>query len=288
MAHTPLGDRAFVGMQYLLPQQLLSRAMHWLARLRVGIVKNLAIRAFMRFYPVNLAEAEHAEPADYGSFNEFFTRRLKPGARRVDPAPDAVVSPVDGGVSQAGALNAGQLLQAKGIGYGAGALLAGDADLAAQFDDGAFATLYLAPWHYHRIHMPLAGTLRSARYVPGDLFSVNSVTAASVPGLFARNERIVCHFDTVAGPMAVVLVGALFVGSMSLSWAGEVNAVRRRRIVELPAHDPIIALDKGAELGCFNMGSTVILLFARDRVRLLPGLEPGRAVRMGERLATLA
>jgi len=281
------GDRLFVGLPHLLPQHALSRGMHALARVRSRPLKNLIIRAFMSHYPINLAEAEHSDPSAYESFNAFFTRALKPGARIVDPSPAAVACPVDGAVSQAGAISGDRLLQAKGIDYTTAALLGGDADLAREFEGGSFATVYLAPFNYHRIHMPLAGTLRRARYVGGDLFSVNATTAAGVPGLFARNERIACVFDTSAGPMAVVLVGALFVGSMSLAWAGEVTAERTRRLRDLPVTDPIVALDKGAELGRFNMGSTVILMFARDRVRLEPGLVPGSSVQMGDRIATV-
>jgi phosphatidylserine decarboxylase len=275
-------------MQYLLPQHLLSRGMHALARVRARPLKDLTIRTFLRLYAIDLAEAEHSDPAAYGSFNEFFTRALRPGARPVDPATDAVVSPVDGTVSQAGAIERDLLLQAKGIHYPVGALLDAEPALANRFEGGTFATLYLAPFNYHRIHMPLAGTLARARFVPGDLFSVNAATAASVAGLFARNERIACRFDTVAGPMAVVLVGALFVGSMGLSWAGDVVARPGRRAFDIGPAGEAIALDKGAELGRFNMGSTVILLFPRGAVRLEPGLVPGSAVRMGERIATLS
>ena len=282
------GDRLFVGVQHLLPQLALSRGMHAIARLRVTPLKDLFIGTFLRHYPVNLAEAERPDPTAYESFNDFFTRSLRPGARPVDPAPDAVACPVDGAISQAGDIRGDRLLQAKGIDYTAAALLGGDEALAREFEGGSFATIYLAPFDYHRIHMPLAGTLRRARYVGGDLFSVNAATAAGVPGLFTRNERIACVFDTAAGPMAVVLVGALFVGSMSLSFAGEVTAERTRTLRDLPVTDPIVALDKGSELGRFNMGSTVILMFARGRVGLVPGLLPGAAVRFGQRLATVA
>ena len=281
-----IGERLFVGMQYLLPQHLLSRGMNALARVRVGPVKNLSIKAFLAHYPVNMAEAEHADPAAYESFNAFFTRALRPGARAVDPAPEAIVSPVDGTVSQAGPLEGDMLLQAKGIHYPAAGLLGGDDALAREFVGGEFATIYLAPYNYHRIHMPLAGTLRHARFMPGDLFSVNAVTAASVPGLFARNERIACVFDTAVGPVAVVLVGALFVGSMSLAWTGEVRARPGRRVHGIESGGKTVVLGKADELGRFNMGSTVILLFPPGAVRLQAGLEPGTVVRMGERIAT--
>ncbi len=279
-----IAERAFIGLQYLLPQHFLSGVVRWVTRSRIGFVRTALVRSFLRHYPVDLSEAAHGEVADYASFNDFFTRRLRAGARVHDPDPRAALCPVDGTVSQAGAIEGGTLLQAKGLYYSAAALLGGDAGLAAEFAGGAFATLYLAPHNYHRIHMPLAGTLRVARFVPGDLFSVNAATAEAVPGLFTRNERIACVFDTPVGPMAVVLVGALFVGSMSLAWAGEVRARHRRRY-DLPAHDPIIALDRGAELGWFNMGSTVIVMFPRQGPALVEGLRPGRSVRVGERLA---
>ena len=284
MSSRSVRDRAFIGLQYLLPQHLLSRLVWALARARIGWLRRALIRGFLRHYPVNLAEAERSDPSDYDSFNDFFTRRLRPGARPIDPEPLAVACPVDGYVSQAGPLEGDTLLQAKGIRYSADALLGGEPALAARFAGGAFATLYLAPHNYHRIHMPLRGQLRLARHVPGDLFSVNTATADGVPDLFVRNERIACVFDTAAGPMAVVLVGALFVGSMSLSWAGEIRASRTRALRDLSLQ-PVIVLDKGAELGWFNMGSTVILMFGASGLTLLPGLVPGTAVRMGERIA---
>jgi phosphatidylserine decarboxylase len=187
-------------------------------------------------------------------------------------------------VSQAGRIVGDTLVQAKGIDYSAAALLGGDASLAAEFAGGDFATVYLAPHNYHRVHMPLAGTLRRARFIPGDLFSVNAATAASVPGLFTRNERIACVFDTPTGPLAVVLVGALFVGSMSLAWAGRIRGGGPRKPRDLPCNDPIIALDRGAELGWFNMGSTVVVMFAPRGPALAEGIAAGRAVRVGEPL----
>ena len=285
MTSRSLRDRAFIGLQYLLPQHFLSRLVGALARSRVGWLKRVLIRRFLRHYPVDLAEAEHSDPSRYGSFSEFFTRRLRAGVRPVGDDPKSVACPVDGYVSQAGPMRGEELIQAKGISYSATALLGGDAPLAAQFSGGAFATLYLAPHNYHRIHMPLTGSLRLARHVPGDRFSVNAATADGVPGLFARNERVICVFDTAAGPMAVVLVGALFVGSMSLSWTGVIRGRYPRAISELPVR-PVVALDQGAELGWFNMGSTVILMFAAAGPALVPCLVPGRSVRVGERIAT--
>lgn len=276
------GERAFIGMQYLLPQHLLSRVVGWIAESRIGFLRAALIRAFLSRYPVNLAEAAQPAADRYASFNDFFTRQLRAGARDFDADPRAALCPADGTVSQTGRIEGDTLLQAKGIGYSATALLGGDARLAAQFAGGDFATIYLAPHNYHRVHMPLAGTLRSARFLPGDLFSVNATTAASVPGLFTRNERIACVFDTPAGPLAVVLVGALFVGSMSLAWAGRIRAEGPRKPRDLPCNDPIIALDRGAELGWFNMGSTVVVLFAPQGPALDGGIVAGRTVRVGE------
>jgi phosphatidylserine decarboxylase len=280
-----IAERAFIGLQYLLPQHVLSHLVGWIAESRIGFLRRALIQAFLRHYPVNLAEAARPDPEAYTSFNDFFTRRLRAGARTFDPDVRAALCPADGVLSQAGALAGDTLLQAKDIDYSAAALLGADPRLAAEFAGGSFATIYLAPHNYHRVHMPLAGTLRAARFVPGDLFSVNAATAASVPGLFTRNERVVCVFDTAAGPMAVVLVGALFVGSMSLAWSDRVRGEDHRRVRELPVHDPIIALDRGAELGWFNMGSTVIVLFGPYGPALVEGLVPGRGLRVGERLA---
>ena len=280
-----VGERAFIGLQYLMPQHILSRMVGMLAENRIGFIRDGLIRMFLNRYAVDLAEAARPDLASYASFNDFFTRRLRAGARGLDPDPRAALCPADGTVSQSGRIAGDTLLQAKGIDYSAAALLGGDTALATEFAGGDFATIYLAPHNYHRVHMPLAGTLRIARFIPGDLFSVNAATAANVPGLFARNERIACIFDTTSGPMAVVLVGALFVGSMSLAWAGRIGAEGRRKPRDLPARDPFVALERGAELGWFNMGSTVVVLFAPAGPGLVAGIAPSRAVRVGERLA---
>jgi phosphatidylserine decarboxylase len=282
-----LGDRLFIGMQYLLPQHALSRLVGWIAESQVGFVRTALIRAFLSRYAVDLAEAAQPAADRYASFNDFFTRRLRAGARSFDADPGAALCPADGLVSQAGPIAGDTLLQAKGIDFSAASLLGGDAALAAEFQGGEFATVYLAPHNYHRVHMPMAGTLRIARFIPGDLFSVNAVTADSVPGLFARNERIACVFDTAAGPLAVVLVGALFVGSMSLAWSGRVRGSASRGIRDLPVRDPIIGLDRGAELGWFNMGSTVVVLLPPRGPKLLETIACGRAVRVGQPMATV-
>jgi phosphatidylserine decarboxylase len=284
MSGRSVGERAFIGMQYLLPQHLLSRIVGWIAESRIGILRAALIRAFLARYPVDLAEAAQPAPDRYASFNDFFTRRLRAGARTFDADAGVALCPADGTVSQAGRIVGDTLVQAKGIDYSAAALLGGDASLAAEFAGGDFATVYLAPHNYHRVHMPLAGTLRRARFIPGDLFSVNAATADSVPGLFTRNERIACVFDTPTGPLAVVLVGALFVGSMSLAWAGRIRGGGPRKPRDLPCNDPIIALDRGAELGWFNMGSTVVVMFAPRGPALAEGIAAGRAVRVGEPL----
>lgn len=279
------GERLFIGMQYLLPQHALSRLVHRATRGTAPRWKNFLIRSFLRGFDVNMDEAQQPDPFAYPSFNAFFTRALRPDARPVDPAPDAVASPVDGMVSQVGRIDENLLLQAKGHTYSLDALLAGDRELEGRLRGGEFATIYLAPYNYHRIHMPLAGRIVATTHVPGHLFSVNTVTARHVPELFARNERVVCAFETGVGLMVMVLVGALFVGSMETVWAGEITLARRRRPTRLPTQ--AIDLGRGAEMGRFNMGSTVIVLFEANRVRWNETLAPGVRVSMGQRVGTL-
>jgi phosphatidylserine decarboxylase len=277
-------QRAFVAAQYLLPQHLLSRLVNFAARRKATPWKNFLIRRFLKGFAVDMDEARESDPFAYASFNEFFTRALRPEARPIDPDPRAIVSPVDGTVSAVGRIEGQSLFQAKGHGYALDALLAGDRALVEAFRDGDFATLYLAPYNYHRIHMPIDGKLSGAIHVPGRLFSVNASTAAQVPGLFARNERVICTFQTRCGQLAIVLVGALFVGSMSTSWAGDVTPAARRRPTVLPAPPAAVELARGAEMGRFNMGSTVILLLQRGRARWLESLRPGATVRMGAKI----
>lgn len=284
-----LRARLFVAMQYLLPQHLLSRQVHRLARSRVKPVKNALIGSFVRHFRPDMSDAADPEPRDYPSFNAFFTRSLRPGARPGDPDPAALVSPVDGTVSQIGRLDGSAILQAKGHHYSVEALLGGGCAWAERFAGGSFATLYLAPYNYHRIHMPAAGTLRGAWFVPGKLFSVNAVTAAAVPGLFARNERVICAFEEGPLSFALALVGALFVGSIATVWHGDVTPCSPRHAAEL-AIDTGRApsrLERGAELGRFNMGSTVILLLPAGAADWLPELQPGSPVRVGQRIARL-
>jgi phosphatidylserine decarboxylase len=273
------GGRLFVVLQYVLPQHGISRLVLAATRVRLRWFKNLLIRGFLRLYAVDMSEAEHPDPESYPSFNAFFTRALKAGARSITGDPAAIACPVDGAVSECGRIDRDLLLQAKGHRYSLADLTAGQ-DWARYFDDGSFATVYLAPFNYHRVHMPLAGRLLDTVYVPGRLFSVNAVTARLVPRLFARNERVLMLFESAAGRFALIMVGALNVGSMATVWAGDITPARRRVVTHLPTAD--VQLDKGAELGRFNMGSTVILLFERGRTQWAAGLRAASTVRLGE------
>lgn len=276
-------DRLAVLPQYLLPKQALTRFAGSIANAQGGAATTALIRRFIQRYRVNMAEAANPDPASYASFNEFFTRALRPDARPLADAP--LLCPVDGAISQFGAIERDQLFQAKGHHYSTTALLGGDSALAARFADGHFATIYLSPRDYHRIHMPCDGTLKRMIYVPGALFSVNPTTARGVPGLFARNERVVCEFDTPHGPLALVLVGATIVGSMATVWHGVVNPPRSGDIRVWRYDDQAIMLRKGEEMGRFLLGSTVVLLFPRDTLRFNSDWAPARPVRLGEKMA---
>jgi phosphatidylserine decarboxylase len=277
-------SRLFVWFQHVMPQHALSRLILRATRARTPWFKNWLIGGFLKLYAVDLSEAAQSNPFTFGSFNEFFTRALKPGARSVAADPRAIACPVDGTISEAGRIEGDLLLQAKGHRYRLTELLAGRA-WASDFEGGSFATIYLAPFNYHRVHMPLQGRLRETVYVPGRLFSVNAITAAQVPKLFARNERVLTLFDTAFGEVALVMVGALNVGSMATVWAGDITPAARRVITTLPPQR--IALDKGEELGRFNMGSTVILLFQPHRARWQEDVRAGVAVKLGQSLGTL-
>jgi phosphatidylserine decarboxylase len=284
---TPGGSfrgQLFVWFQYVLPQHGLSRLVLTATRVRAAWFKNWAIRSFLKAYPVDMSEAAESDPYRYASFNEFFTRPLKSAARSIAAGQHEIACPVDGRISEAGTLDRDRLLQAKGRDYRLSALLAGEA-WASRFEGGSFATIYLAPFNYHRIHMPLLGVLRETVYVPGRLFSVNGATAQHVPGLFARNERVLTLFDAACGQFALVLVGALNVGSMATVWAGDITPAARRVVTRIPA--PPTTLEKGAELGRFNMGSTVILLFERNRARWQPHVHAGSVVRLGQPLGVI-
>ena len=273
-------------LQHLLPHHLISRCVLGFTRVRFRPVKNALTALFMRGFRPDMSDAVEPDPYAYDTFNAFFTRALRADARPLAGGRDALSSPVDGRISQLGRIQGTQLLQAKGRQYTLDALLAGAAPgWAAHFQDGEFATIYLAPFNYHRIHMPADGTLQEMWYVPGRLFSVNASAAAQVDQLFARNERLVLLFEGACGPFAVIFVGALNVGSMATVWHGDVTPRRPRqacRIALPPAGERFLA--RGAEVGRFNMGSTVILLFAPDRIALDAALAAGDEVRMGQPL----
>jgi phosphatidylserine decarboxylase len=275
-----MSDSLAVLPQYLLPKKALTIFAGWVAGARGGAFTTALIRWFVKRYHVNMAEAAQPDMASYASFNDFFTRALKPGARPLAAAD--TLCPVDGAISQFGPITGDQIFQAKGHSYSTTALVGGDATLAAQFQDGSFATLYLSPRDYHRIHMPCDGSLRRMIYVPGDLFSVNPTTARGVPGLFARNERVVCVFDAVDGPFVLTLVGATIVGSMATVWHGQVNPPRSPQICEWQYEAGQVRLKKGEEMGRFLLGSTVVMLFGKDRLAFNPEWTAARPIRMGE------
>ena len=281
-----MSDRLAVLPQHLLPKQALTRFAGWVAGARGGAATTALIRWFIKRYRVNMAEAAQADPAAYASFNEFFTRALRPGARPLATAD--LICPVDGAISQFGAIHDGRIFQAKGHDYSATALLGGDAALAAHFHGGHYATLYLSPKDYHRIHMPCAGRLLRMVHVPGELYSVNPTTARGVPGLFARNERVVCVFDAEQGPWVMVLVGATIVGSMATVWHGVVNSPRPGALREWAYQDQAIDLPRGAEMGRFLLGSTVVMLLPAGPLRFNPAWAPGGAIQMGQAMASRA
>lgn len=278
-----MSDRLPVLPQYLFPKQALTSFAGWVAGKERGSVTTWIIRRFVAKYGVDMGEALASDIASYRSFNDFFTRALKPGARPIAAAD--LVSPVDGAISQFGAIEGDQIFQAKGHRYSTTALVGGDAALAARFAHGSFATLYLSPKDYHRIHMPCDGRLLRMIYVPGDLFSVNPTTARGVPGLFARNERVVCVFETARGPFVLVLVGATIVGSMATVWHGVVNPPRGGEVREWRYDDQQIVLRQGEEMGRFLLGSTVVMLFPAPPLAFTPAWTPGRPVRLGEAMA---
>ena len=281
-----MSDRLAVLPQYLLPKQALTAFAGRVANAERGARTTRLIAWFVRKYGVDMREAAEPDIARYASFNAFFTRALAPGARPLAAAD--LVCPVDGSISQFGRIERDQLVQAKGHRYSTTALVGGDRTLAAAFDDGAFATLYLSPKDYHRIHMPCDGRLLRMIHVPGALFSVNPTTARGVPGLFARNERVVCVFESARGtPFAVVLVGATIVGSMATVWHGVVSPPRVGHLREWRYEDGDVRLVQGQEMGRFLLGSTVVLLFPRGELRFDAGWAPGRAVRLGEAMAQL-
>jgi phosphatidylserine decarboxylase len=282
-----VSDRLAVLPQYLIPKQAMTAIAGRIASWRGGQVTSALIRHFVRHYGVDMDEAARPDITSYSTFNEFFTRALKPGARPLAQAD--LVCPVDGAISQFGAIEHDQIFQAKGHRYSTRALVGGDAKLAAQFENGSFATLYLSPKDYHRVHMPCAGRLLRMIHVPGELFSVNPTTARGVPGLFARNERVVCVFEAARGPFVLVLVGATIVGSMATVWHGVVNPPRSQPLRDWRYGDPAaqaVQLAQGGEMGRFQLGSTAVLLFPAGVLRFNPSWAPGRTIRMGEAMAS--
>ncbi len=279
-------DSLFIFFQHIVPQHYLSRLTGWLAEVRHPLwLKNFVIKQFVRHFEVNMAEAEQPDPTAYANFNDFFTRELQVGAR---PIADAdLVCPADGAISQLGAIEEGRIFQAKGQHFSTRELLGGDDERAAQFTDGQFATIYLSPRDYHRVHMPLAGTLTATSYIPGDLFSVNAVTAENVERLFARNERLVCYFDTDMGPMAMILVGAMVVAGIETVWSGQVApATDAPTVVDYQNLPEPVSLAKGDEMGRFKLGSTVVLLFPKDRMSWDERYVAGTSTRLGEPLGS--
>lgn len=281
---TSLVDRLFAWLLYLLPHHLLSRAMHWLTRCRWEPLKQTLINGAIRLYRIDLSSAADPDPENHPSFNAFFTRALRDGARPICQEEGGIACPVDGTISQIGEISEGRLFQAKGHSFDLEELLGGQVAGMEAYEGGSFATIYLSPRDYHRIHMPLSGRLNWMRHVPGRLFSVSPSTTRTVPRLFARNERVVSSFSTEAGEMGLILVGAIFVSSMDTVWSGCVTprelAVRHWDYP--PRTAPEVSLQKGEEMGRFNMGSTVILLFPRDSIQWASHLEAGSPVRMGE------
>lgn len=275
-------DSLFILLQHLLPQHLLSRLVGRLAECRTPWVKNLFINWFRQRYQVDMSQALQPDPEAYEHFNAFFTRALKPDARPLDNTPGAILSPADGAISQLGPIEQGRIFQAKGRSYSLNTLLGGDAARAQPFINGQFATIYLSPRDYHRVHMPIAGTLRESIYIPGDLYSVNQVTAAGVDNLFARNERLVAIFDTELGPMAMVLVGAMIVAGIETVWNGQVAPLPRQPLVlDAAPGQKQVQLAAGEEMGRFKLGSTVILLFGPEVMGWAEQLAAGDAVVMG-------
>jgi len=276
-------DRIVIFPQYLIPHHLLSVAMHWLAGCQVVWFKSVFIRFIVANYKVNVSEAAQTDLASYPSFNAFFTRALRSDVRPIAEGSNKVVSPVDGTISQLGTINSGQIVQAKGHDYSVLELLGGDQNLAKQFEQGQFATIYLSPRDYHRIHMPLTSKLQQMRYIPGKLFSVSPRTARTVPSLFARNERVVTVFETELGPMVLVLVGAIFVGSMETVWANKITPPYGKNIQHWHYEgEQAVVLQKGEEMGRFNMGSTVVILLPEQSEVFKSELLAGDSIMMGQ------
>jgi len=277
----------FIALQYLLPQHALSRFAGWIAETKITWIKHRIICWFIERYNVDMSIAANPDPSSYQHFNEFFTRPLAQGQRPIAQESSTIVSPADGCISQIGNIENGHIFQAKGQEYSLLELVGGDVDIAKQFDGGTFATVYLSPKDYHRVHMPLTGTLKTMIHVPGDLFSVNETTAENVPRLFARNERVVALFDTEHGPMTVILVGAMIVASIETVWAGLVTPIKKQVHTTHYKNNGDLLLEKGEEMGRFKLGSTAIVLFGKDAATWNDSLTPNSPVIMGAKIGSL-
>lgn len=284
-----LSTTLFVLMQRALPKLYLTLLVNKLARIRVVGIKNFLIRSFVRAYDINVEEVKQSVPDEFESFNAFFIRELADGTRPIDTSKDALCSPVDGTISTAGRIENGRIFQAKGIDYSLTELLATDVQDATTYTGGSFATIYLAPYNYHRVHAPVAGRAVKISYVPGNLFSVNEATVTQLPGLFVQNERLVCHLLTAAGPAVLIFVGALNVGSISTHWTGEITPRKNGVVEQIPLQqvESGLTFAKGDLIGWFNMGSTVIMLFPPGAATNLENLDAGRTVKVGEALARI-
>lgn len=282
-----LKEKLFAQLQYAVPQTLLSRAAGWLAECQINSIKNPMINGFIKQYQVDMSEAEFTSAEQFACFNDFFTRALKPGARPLDPDPTALLCPADGAISELGAIKDGQIFQAKNHRYSTLELLGGDTAMAKPFANGQFATVYLSPKDYHRIHLPISAQLQQMVHVPGDLFSVNQATANNVPRLFARNERVVCLFTTELGPMALVLVGAMIVASIETVWAGQITPEKGQiKRWNYAASQPL-QFARGEEIGRFKLGSTVVMLLPENTVQFASDLQAGAPVRLGQSLGQM-
>jgi len=284
-----MNDQLKIIGQYILPKHLLTFLAGKLANAKMGSLTTFLITQFIKKYKIDMSEAKHSKPAQFDTFNDFFTRELKPELRPIIEGDHNLAIPVDGSVSQQGDIKQGRIFQAKGHDFSLRELLGGRDDIAAPFDDGIFSTIYLAPKDYHRIHMPITGKLEQMIFIPGDLFSVNPLTAENVPNLFARNERAVAIFSTAVGPLAMVLVGATIVGSIETVWEGTLKAQKSKELQYWDYQDQNIVLEKGAEMGRFKLGSTIVALFAKDSIQFNETLAPSsvtRVTRLGELFAT--
>lgn len=280
-------EKGFCLLQYLLPKHLLSRLVAYLANTRITWIKNPLIRVFIDAFNVDMSEAKDERPEDYPDFNTFFTRPLKEGLRPIESSPKGIVSPCDGAISELGVIDHGSVMQAKGQYYSLMSLVAGDAEWCNRYLGGHFMTIYLSPKDYHRLHMPLDGKLLRTAYVPGELFSVNQATANHIPGLFARNERLICEFETPAGPMIMILVGAMIVAAIETVWAGQIapppKTVQHQNFIE----QLTVELAQGEEMGRFKLGSTAILLFPEGVAQWGDELEAGTPLRLGQAIGAI-